>query len=437
MKKTLPGRVEIIAVGSELLEPDFLDTNSLYLSARLSELGWAVAFKTIVGDRENDLRLRLGEALRQTDLVMVIGGLGPTRDDITVKAVARTLGRKLVMHKGALRAIEARLRRRQIPLSRANRKQAYVVAGADVLPNKNGTAPGQWLTVGKTKLILLPGPPHELRPMCEEFIWPLLAERRNGFLVRGILRTTGLAESMVETLLAECYPRSDNLGVTVLASPGQVDVHLRAFSAESSHLAVGELRRLKSRLARRLRGYVFSQTGESLEEVVAGLLKKSHQTLAVAESCSGGLIGHRLTNIPGSSEYFLEGVIAYSNASKIDLLFVPPKLIKNYGAVSAQTAKAMARGVRRRARADYGLAVTGIAGPSGGTPDKPIGLVFVALAWRGGIEVHKSLFLGTRERIKIQSAQNALDVLRCHLVLGVRAAKRRNIDEDVHRHRPG
>jgi nicotinamide-nucleotide amidase len=421
----LPARVEIIAVGSELLGPDFRDTNSLYLSARLNELGWAVAFKTIVGDKENDLRLRLGEALRQTDLVMVIGGLGPTCDDITIKAVAGAVGRKPVMHKGVLQAIEARLRRRQIPLSRANRKQAYIVPGAEILPNKNGTAPGQWLTVGGTELILLPGPPHELQPMCEEHIWPVLADRRPGFFVQGILRTTGLAESTVETLLAGHYPKSEQLGVTVLASPGQVDVYLRAFSARSPLSAVRKLRRLKSRLARPLKGYVFSRAGESLEEVVAGLLKKSHQTLAVAESCSGGLIGHRLTNIPGSSEYFLEGVIAYSNASKIDLLFVPPKMIKNYGAVSARTAEAMARGVRRRARADYGLAVTGIAGPSGGTPDKPVGLVFVALAWQGGVEVHKNIFLGTRERIKMQTAQNALDLLRRRLVLAVRGTKRR------------
>jgi len=424
MRKVLPGRVEIIAVGSELLGPDFLDTNSLYLSARLHELGWAVAFKTIVGDEENDLSLRLREALRRTEMVIVMGGLGPTRDDITTKAVARAVGRKRILNKAVLQAIETRLRRRQMPLSAANRKQAYIVGGAEVLPNKSGTAPGQWLTVGRKQLILLPGPPHELRPLCEEHVWPALTKRRRGYLVRGILKTTGLTESMVETLLADLYPRSDDLGVTVLASPGQVEVHLRAFSSVSSLAADRKLRRLKARLVRRLKDRVFSQAGESLEEVVGGLLKKMNKTLAVAESCSGGLIGHRLTNVPGSSAYFLEGLIAYSNAAKIDLLFVSPKMIETHGAVSPETAKAMARGVRKRARADLGLAVTGIAGPSGGTPDKPVGLVFVALAWQGGTEVQINLFLGTRDRIKTQSAQKALDALRRHLLLEVRKAKR-------------
>jgi nicotinamide-nucleotide amidase len=425
MRKGLPGRVEIIAVGSELLGPDFLDTNSLYLSARLNELGWAVAFKTIVGDQENDLILRLREALRRMELVIVMGGLGPTCDDITTKAVARAVGRKLVLHKAVLEAIETRLRRRRMPLSAANRKQAYIIDGAVVLPNKNGTAPGQWLSLGGRQIILLPGPPHELKPLCEEHVWPVLIKSRRGFFVRGILKTTGVAESMVETRLADLYPRSGDLGVTILASPGQVEVHLKAFSSVSPLAAAGKLQRLKARLARRMRDSVFSQAGESLEEVVGGLLKKTNKTLAVAESCSGGLISHRLTNVPGSSAYFLEGLIAYSNAAKIDLLFVSPKLIETHGAVSPETAKAMARGVRKRARADLGLAVTGIAGPSGGTPEKPVGLVFVALAWQGGTEVQKNLFLGTRDRIKIQSAQNALDVLRRHLLLEVRTAKRR------------
>ncbi len=424
MRKGRPGRVEIIAVGSELLGPEFLDTNSLYLSARLEELGWEVAFKTIVGDRENDLILGLREALRRTDLVIVIGGLGPTRDDITIKAVARAVGRKRVLHRAVLQAIEARLRRRRILLSPANRKQAYIVAGAAVLPNKNGTAPGQWLTLGGRQLILLPGPPHELKPLCEENVWPVLTKRRRGFLVRGILKTTGLAESLVESRLADLYPRSADLSVTILASPGQVEVHLKAFSSASPLAAAGKLRRLKARLARRLGDSVFSQTGESLEEVVGGILLKMGKTLAVAESCSGGLIGHLLTNVPGSSAYFLEGLIVYSNAAKIDLLSVPPKMIETHGAVSPETAKAMARGVRKRARADLGLAVTGIAGPSGGTPAKPVGLVFVALAWRGGAEVRENLFLGTRDRIKTQTARSALDALRRHLLFEARRTRR-------------
>ena len=420
-----PGRVEIIAVGSELLGSAFQDTNSLYLSARLNELGWAVRFKTVVGDRQNDLKRQLGEALRRTDLVIVSGGLGPTRDDITTRVVADALGRKRQINQAVLRAIKCRLRGRGIPLSGANRKQAYVVAGAEVLPNRNGTAPGQWLRAEGKQIILLPGPPHELKSICEDCVWPVLEKRRGGFFVRGTIKTTGLAESVVETLIADLYPRGSGQNVTVLASPGQVEIHLEVFSPDSPLSAVRKLQWIRSRLARRLKDAVFSKAGESLEEVVGGRLRRSEKTLAVAESCSGGLIGHRLTNVPGSSDYFLGGVIAYGNSAKVDFLSVPPETIDRYGAVSSQTAKAMACGVRRRARSDIGLSVTGIAGPSGGSPDKPVGLVFVALAWKGGSEVQKNLFTGSRDRIKTQSAQKALDMLRRHLLLDVRATARR------------
>lgn len=419
------GRVEIIAVGSELLGSDFQDTNSLYLSAHLQELGWAVRFKTVVGDRESDLKRRLGEALRRMDLVLVSGGLGPTKDDITTQAVAKALGRRRRMNGTVLGAIENRLRRRGIPLSAANKKQAYVLDGAKVLPNRNGTAPGQWLRAEGKQIILLPGPPHELKAICEEHIWPVLDKRRSGFVARGILKITGLAESVVETLIADLYPRGGTQNMTVLASPGQVEIHLAAFSPDNSLAASRKLQEIRSRLARRLKDAVFSKTGESLEEVVGGLLKRSGKTLAVAESCSGGLIGHRLTNVPGSSDYFLGGVIAYGNAAKIDLLSIPPETIDRHGAVSSQTAKAMARGVRKRIRSDIGLAITGIAGPSGATPDKPVGLVFVALAWKGGCEVQRNFFLGSRDRIKAQSAQAGLDVLRRYLLQSVPTAARR------------
>jgi nicotinamide-nucleotide amidase len=421
-----PGRVEIIAVGSELLTPHFQDTNSLYLSARLNDLGWTVAFKTIVGDNAEDLRLRLREALRRTELVIVMGGLGPTGDDITREAVAGALGRDLVLQRDVLEGIEDRFRRRQLPMPKPNRKQAFVIRGAAVLPNKNGTAPGQVLKVGRKKIVLLPGPPHELKPMCEESVWPALGRERCGHFSRAVLKVTGLTESMVDALISDLYPKGADLGLTILASPGQIEVHLSAFSAGSGVLAEKKLRRLKSKFMGRLRNHVFSETGDSLEEVVGLLLKKQKKTLAVAESCSGGLISHRLTNVPGSSEYFLEGAIAYSNAAKIELLAVSPDLIKTHGAVSFPVARAMASGIRRLARADLGLAVTGIAGPTGGSPEKPIGLVFTALAWPGGTEVQKNLFLGKREQVKLQSAQKGLDMVRRHLLQNARSKKRRN-----------
>jgi len=424
VKKELPGRVEILAVGSELLSPYFQDTNSLYLSARLNDLGWTVAFKTIVGDNEEDLSWRLREALKRTDLVMITGGLGPTGDDITREAVASALGKELVFQEDVLEKIEARFLKRGLPMPKANKKQALILQGAAVLPNQNGTAPGQMLSVGRKKIVLLPGPPHELKPMCEESVWPVLEKEKGGHLSRAVLKVTGLSESMVEALISGFYPKQADLGLTVLASPGQIEVHLRAFSGQSLALAENNLRRLQSRIARRLRDHVFSETGDSLEQVIGTLLGKHQMTLAVAESCSGGLICHRLTNVPGSSAYFQEGVVAYSSAAKIDLLAVPPELIEVHGAVSFPVARAMAKGIRKRARTDLGLAVTGIAGPAGGTRDKPVGLVFTALAWPGGTEVHKNLFLGNRELIKQQSVQKALDMVRRHLLRRAKIRKR-------------
>ncbi len=425
MKKEILHRVEIIAVGSELLTPYFQDTNSLYLTARLNDIGWTVAFKTIVGDSVQDLSLRVREALRRTELVMIIGGLGPTGDDLTREAVALALGRDLVLQRDLLEGIKERFRRRRLAMPKANRKQAFVVRGAAVLANKNGTAPGQMIRAGGKRIVLLPGPPHELKPMCEGSVWPELEREKRRCLSRAVLKVTGLTESMVEDLISGLYPKTPDLGLTVLASPGQVEIHLLASSEESQIHAQEKLLRFKSRLLGRLRSHVFSENGESLEQIVGSLLRKKKMTLAVAESCSGGLISHRLTNVSGSSEYFIEGVVAYGNAAKIDLLAVPPGLIERHGAVSVPVARAMAQGIRKRTRADLGLAVTGIAGPSGGSADKPVGLVFTALAWPGGTEVQESLFLGMREQIKFQSAQRALDMARRHLLRKARARKRK------------
>jgi nicotinamide-nucleotide amidase len=252
--------------------------------------------------------------------------------------------------------------------------------------------------------------------MCEEFVWPRLASARRGHLARRVLKTTGLTESQVETLIGGLYPRRPDLGVTVLASPGQIEIRLSAYATESLVEAERKLRRLTARMVKRLKHHVFSDRGESLEEVVGRLLRKCGKTLAVAESCSGGLLSHRLTNVPGSSGYFLTGVVAYDNESKVDLLGVSPRLLEVHGAVSHQVARAMAEGIRRCAGADCGLAVTGVAGPGGGTVEKPVGLVYTSLAWRGGAEVQGNIFLGLREQVKAQAAQRALDMLRRHLL---------------------
>lgn len=409
-------KVEIMAVGSELLTPHFQDTNSLYLSGRLSELGMEVSYKSIVGDDWDDLELCIQQALSRADLVIAIGGLGPTRDDRTREAFASVLGRKLIFKEELLQKIKERFKRRRLSMPAVNKKQSYVIEGAEVLENKNGTAPGLWLDTGTKKIILLPGPPHELKPMFESSLWPRLQTLRRGYAVRKVLKTAGMTESQIETLISDLYPQGPHLRVTTLAYPGQIEIHLTSFSKKGEEQAMERAKKFEKSILRRLQENIFSTTGEDLEEVVGKLLRLQKKTLAAAESCSGGFLGHRLTNIPGSSDYFLLGVVAYSNDAKINLLGVSPELIAKHGAVSPQVAQAMAAGAREKAQASFGLAITGIAGPGGGSTEKPVGLVYTALAWNKGAEVTKNLFLGNRKAIKFQSSQKALDMLRRYLL---------------------
>jgi nicotinamide-nucleotide amidase len=409
-------KIEILAVGSELLTPFFQDTNSLYLTQRLNDLGLTVSLKTIVGDDRENLLVCYKNALLHSDILLVMGGLGPTEDDITREVLAEALGRRLIYRDDIFQKIQARFQRRGIAMPVANKKQAYILEGADVLENKNGTAPGLWLKEGRTRIALLPGPPLELKPMFEESVWPRLKSLQKGFTSRRVLKIAGLTESEVETLIAGLYPRGPECSLTILATPGQIELHLYAFSQDASSGDAKNIEELEGKILARLKDSVFSTSGEELEEVVGRLLGKQGKTLATAESCTGGLLGHRLTNVPGSSEYFLEGFITYSNSAKIRALDVPDKLIQDHGAVSVEVARAMAEGVRQKAGASYGLAVSGIAGPTGGTAEKPVGLVYTALAWDDGADVVKNIFLGNRKQVKFQSSQKALDMLRRHLL---------------------
>jgi nicotinamide-nucleotide amidase len=408
--------VEIMAVGSELLTPHFQDTNSLYLTERLNELGIEVNYKTVVSDNWDELLLGISQALSRADLVLAIGGLGPTRDDRTREAFAAALERKLVFKKELLRKIKARFQRRGLAMPAVNKKQAYIIDGAQVLENRNGTAPGLWLEMGMKAIVLLPGPPLELKPMFDSAVWPRLQKFRAGYAVRKVLKITGLTESVVETLISDIYPQDSDLNVTILASPGQIELHLTAHSRESQQRAEIKAENLAKKFLARLKSNVFSEQGEELEEVVGKLLRDKNKTVSVAESCSGGFLGHRITNVSGSSDYFLMGVVAYSNEAKTKMLGVRSELLQKHGAVSSQVAKAMAEGIRKISCSTFGLAVTGIAGPTGGTPEKPVGLVYISLAWDKGSEVSKNLFLGKRKSIKFQSTQKALDMLRRHLL---------------------
>ncbi len=420
-------RIEIIAVGSELLTSHHLDTNSLYLTGRLNELGLGVSFKTVVGDDLDTLRVAIENALARSGLILIMGGLGPTDDDRTREALALALGRRLVFDPGLYQDVRSWFRRKRVRMSPANRRQAYLVEGGEPMDNLHGTAPGLWIETGSHRIALLPGPPHELKPMFESSIWPRVERLRRKYLVRRVLKTTGLGESKLEEKIKDLYPGTPDIKITLLASSGQVDIHIAAVSENSASAAEQKARKLMNKLQARLGDRVFSWNGEDLEAVVGRVLRERKRTLAVAESCTGGYLGHRLTNVPGSSDYFLGGIVAYGDGAKTELLGVPGTLIGNFGAVSRQVAKSMAGGIRKRMSSDLGLAVTGIAGPSGGTPQKPVGLVFVALAWEQGVSVFRNLFWGTRDLVKFQSSQKALDVLRRHLLEdGARPSKKRS-----------
>lgn len=409
-------KVEIIAIGTELLTPHFHDTNSLYLTQRLNDLGLEVAFKSIVGDEMKNLVESLRIALSRSDIVIGMGGLGPTQDDRTREALALSLNRKLIYKADLFRKIEERFKKRNLEMPSVNKKQAYIIEGSHPLPNLHGTAPGLWLETVSHLMVFLPGPPHELKPMFESCVWPRLQKLKTSFTERRILKITGLAESAVESLMGDVYPRDLTLNLSILASPGQIEIHLSGHSEKSKLQAEKKVGALEEILLERLKDNVFSTKGEELEEVTGRLLRGKKETLAVAESCSGGLLSHRITSVPGSSDYFLQGVVAYSNTAKIQILGVPSELIRKYGAVSPQVGEAMAKGIRKKAQATYSLSITGIAGPAGGTREKPVGLVYTALSSADDTEVVSNRFLGNRSSIKFQSSQKALDMLRRHLL---------------------
>ncbi|MFQ5663496.1 MAG: competence/damage-inducible protein A [Terriglobia bacterium] len=410
-------KAEIIAVGSELLTPFRLDTNSLYLTEQLERLGIPVVQKTVVGDDPQRLKLAFSDALKRAELVIGVGGLGPTEDDRTREAVAELLGRKLERKHEVVALMEARFRARGKKMPAVNLRQALVPEGAEWLPNDNGTAPGLWLTTEEEKIVLLlPGPPPELKPMFEEYCLPRLRPRlpKQAFASK-VLKVVGLAESEVEERIAPIYRESRNPTTTMLASPGQIEIHLRATGSDAG-AALRRVEELGERLEAALGNSIFSRGPENLEQVVGLSLMMRGATLAVAESCTGGLVAQRLTTVPGSSHYFLGGVVCYSDRLKAQLLHVSEQLLRRKGAVSPEVADALAKGVRRRARAVLGLGVTGIAGPEGGAPDKPVGTVFLALADSRRAKNEKHRFLGDRERIRWQAAQAALDLVRRQLL---------------------
>ena len=403
---------EIIAVGSELLTPYRLDTNSLLLTDELNQLGIRVVHKAVVGDSPDEMRSSFRHALDRAELIVASGGLGPTDDDRTRETVAELLGRKLRRDDEILRGIQERFRRFGRAMPEVNVRQAMVPEGATILPNPRGTAPGLWLEAEGHIIVLLPGVPNELRAMFAEEVRPRLAKlgHQERLFTRD-LRVTGLPESDVEQRISPLYALYPDTETTILAAPTGIQLHPRIWSRDSQK-AAQLLDEIVERMKLALGEHLYSTRGEPLEEVVSGALIENRATIAVAESCTGGMLAERLTNVPGSSNYFLGGVVCYSNELKTSLVGVPPELIESKGAVSPEVALALADGIRKRTGATIGVGVTGIAGPGGGSPEKPIGLVHIAISDERGPRERTFRFPGDRDRIRIQATQTALDTVR-------------------------
>jgi nicotinamide-nucleotide amidase len=411
---------EILAVGSELLTPFRQDTNSLFLAGRLDETGIDVRWKTVVGDRQGDLVAAIRHARGRSDLVVTTGGLGPTADDLTREAVAEVLALPLEEDAAVMSAIRARFEARRIPMPGLNRRQALVPRGATVLPNPRGTAPGLWIESGGAIVILLPGPPRELEPMWDDHVAPRLRARSGGRQVRRrVIKTTGRSESAIDEIAQPVYSEWTGavavpIDTTILAAPGLIELHLSARGNDVTALdhALDDGVR---RLAAALDTCVVSTDGRSLEAVAGDALRGRGYRIAVAESCTGGLLLGRLTDVPGSSAWVNGGIVAYADAVKVEQLGVDAQVLRAHGAVSEPVAQAMAQGVRARLQAQVGAAITGIAGPDGGTALKPVGTVVIAAVTPEVEVVRTFLFPGDRRMVRLQSVSAALNMVRTAL----------------------
>ena len=404
-----------------MLTPFRVDTNSLTITERLNAIGYDVRMKAVVADDVDELARVLEGALAWTDLIVITGGLGPTEDDITRDAVARVLDAPLEVDETIVDRLRERFARRGMKMPDNNRRQAMVPRGAAVLDNRNGSAPGLWLERGSTALLLLPGPPREMTPMLDAAIRDRLASRSGGAgLFRRVLKLTGRSESDVDAQAQTIYTKWTRqqipIATTILAVSGQIELHLTA-SAPTRDAGEAALDVAVAELTNSLGDIIYSTEGQPLEAVVGELLRSRGLTMAVAESCSGGLLASRLTDIAGSSDYLDRAVVCYGNRSKTDLLGVPESMIAEHGAVSEPVARAMAEGVRTAPRTPIGVGITGVAGPGGGTPQKPVGMVCVAVLVNDQAWVRTFQFVGDRALVKYQSATAAMNMLRL-MILG-------------------
>ena len=408
-------RAEIIAVGSELLSQARLETNSVFITKKLNESGLRVMRKFVVEDREEEIRGALESAIEGSEVIILTGGLGPTHDDITREVVSKVLGRELALDPKILEGLKSRYQRVGLKMTDNNLRQARVPEGAESMENPNGTAPGIFLREGKTLLFLLPGPPREMKPMMGQVMDLIGRYKQVSRPYYRQLKVASETESGVDSAIGSIYTSYSSIETTILSSPGIIELMFYWMGEENQQLAEDQLGELVTRVREKLGDSIFTDREEDLEQVVGRMLRENGKTVATAESCTGGMLGKMLTDVPGSSDYYRGGVVCYSNDLKADLVGVNETTLERFGAVSEQVAAQMAVGIRESAGADVGLSVTGIAGPGGGTAEKPIGLVFVGLS-SDQVGVKKMNLGGSREAIRIRASRFALDWLRRSLL---------------------
>lgn len=405
--------VELISTGTEILLGHIINTNAQYLAKQLNALGFNVLYQTVVGDNRERMEQVFRNALDRADLVITSGGLGPTQGDITKEITAKVLGRSLVLHNSSLQRIIDYFTRRNVDMPTSNIRQAMLPEGAIAVDNNNGTAPGVILENNNKVIINLPGPPHELEMMFSRSIIPYLQSKFGiqGIICSRIIHTVGIGESLLEEKIADLVKSQTNPTIALLAKKDEVQIRLTAKCKKESD-ALNLISKLEEIIFQRVGSFIFGIDDQTIESVISGLLIQKNLSIALAESCTGGLVTSRITDVPGSSKYLIGSVICYNNIVKIEEVGVSESVIAAHGAVSEETAKGMAVGIRSKFKTDIGVGVTGIAGPGGATDEKPVGLVFVAIDGKHGILCFKYNFSGDRRDIKYRTSQMVLDVIR-------------------------
>lgn len=408
-------KAEIVTVGTEILLGDIVNTNSKYLAKELALLGTEVYYQISIGDNENRLLQVIDDSLKRSDIVITTGGLGPTDDDITKEVACKYFNQELVLNEPSLNKIKSHFEKLNIELTENNKKQAYFPENSIILENKNGTAPGAILKKDGKIIIVLPGPPREMIPMFENYVKPYLQNTTDSVLESKVLRLFGIGESLLEDKIIDIIKEQSN--PTIAPYVGNMDVTLRITAKAKDKIEANNLiSEVEDKIKERVGKFIYSKGDTSIEEVVAKLLVEKNMTISTSESCTGGLLSSSLINYPGISSVFMEGCVTYSNEAKINRLGVKKETLDTYGAVSEQTAREMAEGIAKNFNTNIGLSTTGIAGPEGGSNDKPVGLVYMGIYINGKTIVKKFIFNGDRQQIRVRATKTLLNELRIELL---------------------